>query len=113
VVVTPPVLIAFDVLYVKGRDVSQRPLRERRARLEDVVAGGDFVATGRQIAGETSETVTRTPPRLLGGHVDPPGTVRTPGACSATLSYLQHRVRVGHHPQERPVGLGLAERCET
>jgi ATP-dependent DNA ligase len=33
------VLIAFDMLYVKGRDISQRPLRERRAGLEDVVAG--------------------------------------------------------------------------
>ena len=31
VVATPPVFIAFDVLYVKGRDVSQRPLHERRA----------------------------------------------------------------------------------
>ncbi len=43
VVATPPVLIAFDVPYVKGRDVRQRPLRERRARLEDVVAGAGFI----------------------------------------------------------------------
>jgi hypothetical protein len=30
-VASPPVLIAFDLPYVKGRDISQRPLRERRA----------------------------------------------------------------------------------
>jgi len=50
VVATPPVLIAFDVLYVKGRDVSQRPLRERRARLEDVVAGAGFIYPVRRLA---------------------------------------------------------------
>ena len=42
-VATPPVLIAFDMLYVKGRDVSQRPLHERRARLEEVVASAGFI----------------------------------------------------------------------
>ena len=49
-VATPPVLIAFDVLYVKGRDVSQRPLHERRARLEDVVAGAGFIYPVRRLA---------------------------------------------------------------
>ena len=52
VVTTPPVLIAFDVLYVKGRDVSQRPLRERRARLEDVVAGAGFIYPVRRLAAD-------------------------------------------------------------
>jgi len=47
---TPPVLIAFDVLYVKGRDVSQRPLHERRARLEDIVAGAGFIYPVRRLA---------------------------------------------------------------
>jgi len=50
VVATPPVFIAFDVLYVKGRDVSQRPLHERRARLEDVVASAGFVYPVRRLA---------------------------------------------------------------
>jgi bifunctional non-homologous end joining protein LigD len=35
-VATPPVLIAFDLLYVKGRDLTRRPLRDRRARLRGV-----------------------------------------------------------------------------
>jgi bifunctional non-homologous end joining protein LigD len=50
VVATPPVLIAFDVLYMKGRDVSQRPLRERRARLEDLLAGANVVYPVRRLA---------------------------------------------------------------
>ena len=50
-VASPPVLIALDLLYVKGRDISQRPLRERRARLQDVVAGTDFVSQRREACG--------------------------------------------------------------
>ena len=47
---TPPVLIAFDVLYLKGRDLSQRPLRERRPRLEDLLDGVDLVHAVRRLA---------------------------------------------------------------
>src|SRR3989441_4035975 len=47
---TPPVLIVFDVLYVKGRDLSQRPLRERRDRLEDLVAEADMIHAVRRLA---------------------------------------------------------------
>src|SRR4030095_6006829 len=35
-VATPPLLMVFDLLYA-SRDVTKRPLRERRARLEDLV----------------------------------------------------------------------------
>jgi bifunctional non-homologous end joining protein LigD len=44
------VLIAFDVLYVNGRDLSKRPLRDRRPRLEDLVAGADLVHAVRRLA---------------------------------------------------------------
>jgi len=47
---TPPVLIVFDLMYVKGRDVSRRPLRERRARLEDLVGDGDMIHAARRLA---------------------------------------------------------------
>jgi bifunctional non-homologous end joining protein LigD len=51
-VASPPVYMAFDMLYRDGRDLTARPLRDRRARLEDVVAGvrrhrsGDHQAVG-------------------------------------------------------------------
>ena len=39
-VATPPVFMAFDLLHQNGREFTGRPLRARRARLENVVAGG-------------------------------------------------------------------------
>ena len=38
-VATPPLLMAFDVMYHDRRDLTGRPLRDRRARLEEVVGG--------------------------------------------------------------------------
>jgi bifunctional non-homologous end joining protein LigD len=49
---TPPVLIAFDLLYVSGRDLAKRPLRERRARLEDMLDGADRVHAVRRLTGD-------------------------------------------------------------
>jgi bifunctional non-homologous end joining protein LigD len=49
-VATPPVLTAFDVMYLAGRDLTQLPLRERRRRLEDVVAGSELVFPVRRLA---------------------------------------------------------------
>ena len=37
-VASPPIYMAFDLLYREGRDLAACPLRDRRARLEDVVA---------------------------------------------------------------------------
>jgi ATP-dependent DNA ligase len=35
--------MAFDILYLDRRDLTGRPLRDRRFRLEDVVAGSELV----------------------------------------------------------------------
>jgi bifunctional non-homologous end joining protein LigD len=42
--------MVFDLLYRDGRDLSARPLRDRRARLEDVVAGSNLVFPVRRLA---------------------------------------------------------------
>src|SRR6516165_10375447 len=49
-VATPPVLMAFDLLHQDGRELTGRPLRDRRARLENVVAGSEFVLPVRRLA---------------------------------------------------------------
>jgi bifunctional non-homologous end joining protein LigD len=49
-VATPPVLMAFDIMYQDGRDLTARPLCDRRARLEDVVAGSELVFRVRPLA---------------------------------------------------------------
>jgi bifunctional non-homologous end joining protein LigD len=42
--------MAFDLLHQDGREFTGRPLRERRARLEDAVAGIEFVLPVRRLA---------------------------------------------------------------
>jgi bifunctional non-homologous end joining protein LigD len=49
-VATLPVLIAFDLPYIRGRDLTQQPLRERRRRLEALVASSDQVHAVRRLA---------------------------------------------------------------
>jgi bifunctional non-homologous end joining protein LigD len=49
---TPPIFVAFDILYRAGQNVTPRPLQDRRALLEDVIAGaGNLVLPGRRLAG--------------------------------------------------------------
>src|SRR4030095_4761257 len=49
-VATPPMLMAFDLLHLDGREFTGRPLHDRRARLELVVAGSEFVLPVRRLA---------------------------------------------------------------
>jgi hypothetical protein len=49
-VATPPMFMVFDLLHQDGREPTGRPLRDRRARLENVVAGSDLVLPGRRLA---------------------------------------------------------------
>jgi len=49
-VASPPVYMAFDILYRDGRDLSARPLGRRRVRLEGVVAGSELVFPVRRLA---------------------------------------------------------------
>ncbi len=49
-VATPPMFMAFDLLRQDGRELTGRPLRDRRARFENVVAGNDLVLPVRRLA---------------------------------------------------------------
>jgi bifunctional non-homologous end joining protein LigD len=49
-VASPPLFMAFDLLYQERCDLTARPLRDRRARLEDVVAGSELVFAVRRLA---------------------------------------------------------------
>jgi len=42
--------MAFDLLYCNRRDLTARPLRDRRARLEDIIAGSELVFPMRRLA---------------------------------------------------------------
>ena len=49
-IATPPLLMAFDLLHQDGRELTGRPLRERRTRLEAAIAGSEFVLPVRRLA---------------------------------------------------------------
>jgi len=49
-VATPPLFMAFGLLYCDRRDLTARALRDRRARLEDGVAGSELVFAVRRLA---------------------------------------------------------------
>ena len=68
-VATPPVLIGFDVLYINGRDLCARPLRDRRARLEDLVAGSGLVFPVRRLADDGLEAWAEVVKRQCEGYV--------------------------------------------
>jgi bifunctional non-homologous end joining protein LigD len=54
-VATPPLLMVFDLLYHERRDLTARPLRDRRARLEELVAGSELVFPVRRLAADGLE----------------------------------------------------------
>ena len=47
---TPPLLMAFDCLYARGKDLRKRPLRVRRNVLEDLVDSQQLVLPARRLA---------------------------------------------------------------
>jgi ATP-dependent DNA ligase len=68
-IATPPMFIAFDVLHRDGRDLIGRPLRERRARLEDAVADNDLVLPVRRLARNGFEAWSEVIARDYEGYV--------------------------------------------
>jgi bifunctional non-homologous end joining protein LigD len=54
-VATPPMFMAFDLLCRDGRDLTARPLRDRGARLERVVAGSKLALPVRRLAADGIE----------------------------------------------------------
>jgi len=61
--------MAFDVGYRDGRDLAARPLSDRRARLEDVVAGSELVFPVRRLAPDGVEAWRQVVERGYEGYV--------------------------------------------
>ena len=61
--------MAFDLLYQDRRDLTGRPLRDRRARLEDVVASSDLVFPVRRLAPDGLEAWAQVVERGFEGYV--------------------------------------------
>ena len=68
-VATPPLFMAFDLLHHDRRELTGRPLRERRARLEQVVAGSELVLPVRRLARNGFEAWSEVIARDCEGYV--------------------------------------------
>jgi ATP-dependent DNA ligase len=61
--------MAFDLLYHERRDLTARPLRDRRARLKDVVKNSDLVFPVRRLAPDGLEAWKQVIERGYEGYV--------------------------------------------
>jgi bifunctional non-homologous end joining protein LigD len=61
--------MAFDLLYYDRRDLTARPLRDRRARLEDAVADSELVFPVRRLAPDGLEAWNQVIERGYEGYV--------------------------------------------
>jgi bifunctional non-homologous end joining protein LigD len=68
-VATPPLYMAFDLLYREGRDLSTKPLRERRRRLEDIVDGSSLIFPARRLSSNGLEAWAQVLDRGFEGYV--------------------------------------------
>jgi bifunctional non-homologous end joining protein LigD len=107
VATTPPLFIAFDPLYARGRDLRARPLEARRAVLERVVEGSASVLPVRRLARNGQRAWKEVLARGLEGYVakDPTSTYLVGGP---TRAWLKAKVR----REGRFIVGGLVERRE-
>jgi bifunctional non-homologous end joining protein LigD len=68
-VATPPMFMVFDLLHRDGRELTGRPLHERRARLEDAVADADLVLPVRRLVRNGFEAWSEVIARECEGYV--------------------------------------------
>jgi ATP dependent DNA ligase domain len=98
-VASPPLYMAFDLLSHERRDLTGRPLRDRRARLEDVVAGSELVFPVRRLAPDGLEAWKQVVERGYEGYV-------AKDERSAYASHPDHRVQRSVPPARTPGALG-------
>ena len=65
---TPPVFMAFDCLYTRGRDIRAEPLKDRRKRLEDEIYGSSILPA-RRLPDDGAGSVAVVQERRYGGMV--------------------------------------------
>jgi bifunctional non-homologous end joining protein LigD len=68
-VASPPLYMAFDLLYHDRRGLTGRSLRDRRARLEDVVAGSELVFPVRRLVSDGLAAWTQVIERGYEGYI--------------------------------------------
>ena len=94
-----PLYMAFELLYRDGRDLTACPLADRRARLEDVVAGSELVFPVRRLAPDGLESWAQVVERgFEGGVAKDEASVYDGGP---TRRWLKVKVSGGTDAQDR------------
>ena len=98
-IATPPIYMAFDVLYRGDEDFSLLPLRERRPLLEEIVAGHDLVLPARRLAANGLEAWAQVLDRGYEGYVGKDEASQYLGG--KTTSWLKVKVPGWTDPEDR------------
>jgi bifunctional non-homologous end joining protein LigD len=97
---TPPIYVAFDVLYRAGNDLTDRPLRDRRVLLEDTIAGaGTYVLPARRLADNGLDAWAQVLRRGFEGYVAKDQL--SPYRGGVTRSWLKVKVPGWTDPEEK------------
>jgi len=98
-VATPPLFVAFDVLYRDGEDLTPRPLRERRRLLEELLANASMVFPARRLALNGLEAWAQVLERGYEGYVTKDEA--SPYRGGITRSWLKVKVSGWTDPEDR------------
>jgi bifunctional non-homologous end joining protein LigD len=96
---TPPLLMAFDVLYRDGEDLRGRSLRERRPVLEAVIAGSATILPARRLAADGLEAWAQVLAHSYEGLVAKDDA--SPYRGGVTRSWLKVKVPGWTDPEDR------------
>jgi len=96
-ILTPPVLVAFDCLFARNKDLLREPLRRRRAVLERELAGAAGpVLIARRLAPDGLAAWEEVKAHGWEGLVaKDPASIYQPGARTKSWIKVKHKVRVG------------------
>jgi bifunctional non-homologous end joining protein LigD len=96
-ILTPPVLVAFDCLFARGKSLLREPLRRRRAVLEKELAGAEGpLLVARRLAPDGLEAWAEVKAHGWEGLIaKDPASVYEPGARTRSWVKVKHKVRIG------------------
>jgi bifunctional non-homologous end joining protein LigD len=96
-ILTPPVLVAFDCLFARGKDLRKEPLRRRRAVLEKELARAEGpVLIARRLAANGLDAWEEVKTHGWEGLIaKDPASIYQPGARTRSWIKVKHKVRIG------------------
>jgi bifunctional non-homologous end joining protein LigD len=96
-ILTPPVLVAFDCLFARGKELLREPLRRRRSILEKELAGAEGpILIARRLAPDGLDAWEEVKAHGWEGLIaKDPASLYEPGARTRSWVKVKHKVRVG------------------